>query len=184
MSSDVFIISAARDAVAATAMREVLLQAGVVASRVEDAVFGLDGFPAMPDLDAITRAAGLSCPVAAVLPGLRALFFAAASMLSDDAELSLVVGLQQDGGTAFVMASPEAVGRLNLLPRARIAARSLAGGEAALRAVGLAEADVEICMDGVSAASGLYELLEELETKPARWGTLSSGEVVILVERV
>ncbi len=165
-------------------MREAVKLAGVSASRGQDVVFGLYGLSAMPDLEAIARAAGLSCPVAAALPSLRALFFAAASMLSDDAELSLVVGLQPNGATAFVLASPEAVGRLNLLPRARVAARSLGGAEAGLRVAGLAAADVEICQDGEPAAAGLYELLEELEAKPARWGMLSSGQTVILVERL
>ncbi len=165
-------------------MREAVKLAGVSASRVQDVVFGLDDLSANPDLEAIARAAGLICPVAATFPGLRALLFAASFMLSDGAELSLVVGLQPDGGTAFVLASPEAVGRLNLLPRARVAARSLAGAEAALRAAGLAAADVEICKDGEPATARLYELLEGLEAKPARWGMLSSGEAVILMERV
>ncbi len=105
-------------------------------------------------------------------------------MLGDDVDISLVVGLDGGSGSALVLASPEAVGRLNLLPRARIAARSLAGTDPALRAAGLAPDDVEIHTDGKDAALLLHELLDTLEARSARWGMLTVGEAVILVERV
>jgi hypothetical protein len=184
MSSDVFIISAARDANAPAAIRQALESAGVSPSRVQDAVLGLDGFAAIPDVKPVTQAAGLSCPAACILTSGRALFFAAASMLSDDTQLSLVIGMDHAGSTAFVLASPEAVGWMNLLPRARIAARSLNGPEPALESAGIGRGDVEIVMHTMQAALSLYDLLDMLETKQARWGMVAAGEALILVERV
>src|SRR5512138_2781778 len=133
MSSDVFIISTARDAQAAAALQQALQSAGVRAAQVQDVVFGLDSALAQRALEAIARSAGLACPVCSVSPGLRALLFAAGSILSDDAQLSLVAALYHDLSVAFLLASAEAVGRLNLLPCARIAARSIGGRETGLR---------------------------------------------------
>lgn len=184
MSSDVFIVSGVSDATAPLAIRQVIQLAGVSPSRVQDAVFGVDGSYALPDMQPIVRDSGLSCPAASVLTSLRAIFFAAASMLSDDTELSVVIGLGSDASTAFVLASPEAVGRMNLLPRARIAARSLAGPEPALQAAGVTAADIEITKSGEQAGSLLHELMDELEAKACRWGMLQVGTALILVERV
>ncbi len=184
MSSDVFIISAARDASASTAIRQAIKLAGVSTSHVQDAVFGLDGISEVPDAQSLAEAAGLMCPAVYVSTGLRAIFFAAASMLSHDAQLSVMTGLGPDASAAFVLASPESVGRLNLMPRARIAARSLAGPEPALEAVGLQPTEIEISNAGAQTASSLYGLLDEMDTRAARWGMLSAGQLVMLVERV
>ena len=184
MSSDVFIIAASRDADAATAIRQAVELAGIGSSYVQDALFGLDDSAALPDVDALLQAAGLSCPTACVYTSMRALFFAAASMLSGDVELSIVVGMEPGVSAAFVLASPEAVGRLNLLPRARIAARSLAGPERALRAAELNSSDVEIVKTGEHAAHLLCDLLDELDAKAARWGMVSTGETSMVVERI
>ncbi len=184
MSSDVFIIAASRDADASTVIRQAVEHAGVGSSYVQDAVFGLDDSAARPDANAITRAAGLSCPTSCVYTSLRAIFFAVASMLSDDVELSVIVGMEPGASASFILASPEAVGRLNLLPRARIAARSLAGPERALHAAELTSADVEIVKTGKHVAHLLSDLLDELDAKAARWGMVSSDEVVMLVERL
>ena len=184
MSSDVFVISSAHDPDAPGAIREAVELAGVSLSQVQDAVFGLDGLSTLPGLDALLHAAGLSCRAAGVFSSLRAIFFEAAFVLSDDVDLVVVSGLEPHECTAFVLASPEAVGRLNLLPRLRLAARSLTGPDPALRAAGLASGDVEICKEGEHAASLLGELMEELEAGPARWGMLSVAEAVMLVERI
>jgi hypothetical protein len=184
MSSDVFILSSVQDPGAPTAIRQAVELAGVSLSRVHDAAFGLDGTSAPPDLDSVVRAAGLDCPSVGVSSSLRAVIFEAASILSDDADLVVVCSLQPETCTAFVLASPEAVGRRNLMPSARLAARSLAGPEPALHAEGLTSADVEICKDGDQAAALLHELLDELETKSARWGMVTVGDAVLLVERV
>ncbi len=184
MSSDVFIISSVHDPSPAAAIRAAVELAGVSPSQLEDAVFGLDGISTLPDLDAIARAGGLVSPSAGVSSSLRALFFLSASILSGDTYLAVVSGLQPDGCTALVMASPEAVGRLNLLPRARLAARSLAGAEPALRVAGLASADIEVCKEGEHAAALLHELLDELDARPARWGTVTVKEATMIVERL
>ncbi len=76
------------------------------------------------------------------------------------------------------------VGRLNLLPRARVAARSLAGPDPALRIAGLASADVEISKAGKYGASLAHELLDELEARSARWGLISAADSVLLIERI
>ncbi len=184
MSSDVFIISAARDASAPTAIGQAIQLAGVSPSHAQDAVFGLDGISDVPDVASLAEAAGLTCPTACVSTGMRAVFFAAASMLSDDAALSVAIGLSTASSAAFVLASPEAVGRINLMPRARIAARSLAGPEPALKIAGLQSTDVEISREGTQGLQSLYELLEEMDTKAARWGMLAAEKLVILIERV
>lgn len=184
MSSDVFIISSVRDDGAPGAIRQALELAGVGPARIQDVLFGLDGSASLPDLAAVIRAAGLECPFASVMSSLRSIGFAAASILGDDAELLVVAGLQPDACTALVLASPEAVGRLNLMPRARLAARSLAGSEPALRAVELTAVDIEICMEGEHAAALLHELLDELDARPARWGMVKVGPATIIVERI
>jgi hypothetical protein len=185
MSSDVFIISCARGPNPAAAIRQAAEIAGVSPRHVQDVVFGLDDpASARPDIDGILLAAGLTCPWARVFTSLRAIFFAAASIQSDDAELLVVIGLDGESSTAFLLASPEAVGRLNLLPCARLAARSLAGSEAALRLAGLTAADVQASKHGERAAPLLYDLLNELESSASRWGIVAVGNAALLIERV
>jgi hypothetical protein len=184
MSSDVFIISTARHLSAPVVVRQAVELAGLPLSRIQDAIFGFDSASALPDLDSIIRSAGLACPSVGVSSSLRALFFAADSILCDDVELAVVTGLHTDSSTAFVLASPEMVGRLNLLPRARLAARSLAGPEPALRLAGLASTDVEISRTGERGAALASELLDDLEAKSARWGLLSVDTAVLLLERI
>ncbi|MGZ3675819.1 MAG: hypothetical protein ACXVCO_16055 [Ktedonobacterales bacterium] len=152
--------------------------------RIQDAMFGMDSSSSLPDMASLTRLAGLSCPSVGVSSSLRALFFAADSILCDDAELVIVVGLRADSSAVFLLASPEMVGRLNLLPRARLAARSLAGPDPALRLAGLASTDIEISKTGEGGAFLAHELLDELETRSARWGLISAADSVLLIERI
>ncbi len=185
MSSDVFIISSARGPDPAAAIREATEIAGLSPRYVQDAVFGLDApATARPDPDATLLAVGLTCPWARVFTSLRAIFFSAASILSDDAELLVVIGLDAETCTAFLLASPEAVGRLNLLPCARLAARSLTEPEAAYRLAGLTSADVQVSRKGDRAAPLLHDLLNELESSGSRWGMVFAGEAVLLIERI
>jgi len=183
MSSDVFIVSTARNPEPAAALQQALELASLHPAQIRDAVFGLDDPLSRPDLDSVLRSVGLTCPAARVSPSVRAIFFAAASILSDDAELSLAVALAEEATSAFALASPEAVGRLNLFPRARIGARSLAGQEAALRQAGLAATDVQVCKEGERGAS-LHELLNELEASAARWGLITAGDIALLIEQL
>lgn len=183
MSSDVFIISSARDPNPVTAIRQAVELAGVAPARIQDAVFCLEPAATFPDFDSITRSVGLTCPSAAISPGLRALSFCAASILSDEAELAVATGLGPYGCAAIVLASPEAVGRLNLLPRARLAARSLRGAEPALRMAGNTSSDVQIWRDGDSLVL-VHDLLAELESQAAQWGLISSADMALLIERI
>jgi hypothetical protein len=189
MSSDVFVISTACDSDPSQAVRQALELGGVGASRIQDVIFGLDGIP-VPDLEAVAREAGLECPAVGVSSSMRGLFFAAASILSDDAHLSLVVGLASESCAAILLASPESIGVLNLLPRLRLAGRVLqassavTGVERALSDNGLARADVQLTRTGEHGALLLHELLAQLEADSARWGLLAVGGSALLVERL
>ncbi len=118
MDRDVFILSAISKTEPAEAIRLALENIDVKPSRVGDAVFGYDGSFSLPNVEQITKEAGLSCPAVNVSSSLRAVFFAAQSILSGDQELAVVVGLGGEGSTALLLASPDTVGRFNLLPRA------------------------------------------------------------------
>ena len=184
MSSDVFIISAASAADPSDAIRLAVEDAGVNASRLQDAVFGSDGSSSGASPSQIVRAAGLVCGTVVVTPRLRAIFVAAQSILSGDVDLVGVVGLDASISTAFVIASPEAVGKLNIVPRARFAARSLAGSEPAMRQAELTADDVVIFKDGDDVIALVKELIEALEGRQEQWGLVSEDDLSILVERV
>ena len=128
--------------------------------------------------------AGLTCPSVVVSSGLRAVFFAAQSILSGDMDLVVVIGLGEEASTALMLASPDAVGRYNLLPRARLATRSLAGTDSALRSAGLVSDDIAIFKTGENGPLAVKELLEELEQRQVQWGMVSTGDLALLVERI
>src|SRR5689334_12760793 len=98
--SDVFILTAVREPDAGEAIRRAVEQAEVQASRVQDAVFGLDGSRPLDAQDLLGRA-GLSCPTVTVASGLRAIFFAAQSILSGDAEIVVVTLLEKKSALAL-----------------------------------------------------------------------------------
>lgn len=180
---DVFIISAARHPIPAEALHQVLTDAGVKPGQVQDAVFGGE-VPHSLDLREIVRDAGLACPTVIVSSGLRAVMFAAQSILTGDVELAVSIAMQGEDASAFLLASSSAVGRWNLLPRARLAARSLAGPEPALRTAGLSAGEVDVSLKAVAGALPLGDLLEELEEKKLRWGLIAEDEAALLVERI
>ena len=184
MDRDVFILSAESAINPAEAIRQSLVIVDIDPSRVQDAVFGSDGSFSLPDVIQITREAGLTCPAVSVASGLRAVFFAAQSILSGDLELVFVIDLGKDISIALLLASPDSVGRFNLLPRARLAARSLSGTAAALRAAGLAPEEITVVKEGKDGALSVKELVEELEENQAQWGLLSIGQSALLVERI
>lgn len=184
MDRDVFLISGITKIEPAEAIRAALRNIDLPPSRVEDAVFGCDGSVLLPDVEQITVTVGLKCPTVKVSSSLRAVFFAAQSILSEDQELVLAVGLDENASTALVLASPDAVGRFNLMPRARLAARSLSGPDRALRAVGLAIEDITIIKNGSHGAPLVMELLDALEQQQAQWGMASIGPSILLMERM
>jgi hypothetical protein len=184
MDRDVFILSAISKNEPAEAIRRALENIDINPSRVEDAVFGYDGSFSLPDVQQIVREAGLNCPAVNVSSSLRAIFFAAQSILSGDQELSVVVGLGEDVSTALLLASPDSVGRYNLMPRARLAARSLSGGDSALRAAGIASGDVAFSKNGERGTRLVEELLAELEQRQAQWGLVCIDRSALLIERI
>ena len=183
MSSDVFVIASASGADAATALRQAVELAGVETRRVQDAVLGFDEASAI-DINSLIAAAGLACPSCTVTPSLRAAFLAAAEILSEGAEIVIAAGIYPGSTAAFLLTAPEAVGRLNLTPRARLAARSLVALDEALRLAELTASDVEVAVNGGQPMLLLHDLLNELESRPARWGAVTSGKLALLVERL
>ena len=184
MDRDVFILSAATAAEPAGAIRQAFENTDLKPSRVQDAVFGLENSTSIPNVQHIIESAGLACPTVVVSSGLRAVFFAGQSILSDDLDIAVVIGLGENTSTALLLVSPDAVGRYNLLPRARLAARSLSGIDSALRAAGLVSGDIAIFKPGESGVWSIKELLEELEQRQVQWGLVTAGEFALLVERI
>ena len=181
--SDVFIISVVHHAHPSEAIRQAIDKAEVDASRVRDVIFGLDESHSI-DADEILNASALTCSRAVVKSSLRAVFFAAQSVLSGDADVVVVLGMGEAGSTGILLASPDAVGRWNLMPCARLAVRSLTGMESALRAAGIELKDVSIIQDGKNGAALIRDVLEALEQQSARWGLVTEGELALLIERI
>ena len=189
--SDVFIISVVSNTDSAEAIRQAIQNAGANSLRVQDVIFGLESGRFLPyheprsiDTEKILSASSLTCSAATVSSSLRATFFAAQSILSFDVDVVIVVGMETNASTALLLASPDAVGRWNLMPRARLAARSLNGIESALRAAEIELKDVTIVKDGKYGALLIKELLDELEEQSARWGMVTVNELVLLIERI
>lgn len=184
MSSEVFVLSAVRNPEPAEAIRLAIERAEVNPGRVQDALFGFERAFTASSLEDTARKAGLTCPTVSVSSSMRAVFFGAQSILSDGLELIAVAGVDGHGASAVVLAGPEAIGRWNVVPRARLAARSLQGIEAALRQAGIESEELAVVKQSESGARLLCELLDELETRQARWGMMVVGELALLVERV
>lgn len=179
--SDAFVVSIAQNADPADALRRAVKDSGVDSAHVQDVVFGSS---IAPNLKETLTAAGLDCPSAVVSSGMRAVLFAAQSILSGDLELALAAGLDGEVCIAMVLAAPEAVGRWNLLPRGRLAGRSLSGPDAALSAAELSSADVAVSKSGENGVALIKDVLEELESRSAQWGLVAEGDVTLLIERI
>jgi len=181
--SDVFIISAVSNTDSAQAIRQAIQNAGADSLRVQDVIFGLDESLAI-NADKILSASSLTCSAATVSSSLRAAFFATQSILSLDVDVVIVVGIETNVSTAILLASPDVVGRWNLMPRARLAVRSLNGTESALRAAEIELKDVTITKNGKNGAVLIKETLDELEEQSARWGMVTENELALLIERI
>jgi acetyl-CoA acetyltransferase len=165
----------------ATAILQAVETAGLEPSRVQDVVLGSRDGAASYDLMATVRAAGLNCPSVSVSSALRAVYIAAEAILSGDLEVSVVASAEGKDSVAMLVAGSEAIGRWNLMPRARLAARSLSGAETARRRAGIAAEDVKASREGDSLAL-LNELLDEMGKGQAQWGIASAGEMALLIE--
>jgi hypothetical protein len=189
--SDVFIISIASNTDSAEAIQQAINNAGINSIHVQDLIFGLESGRFLPyheprsiDTEKIISASNLTCSTATVSSSLRASFFAAQSILSFDVDVVIVVSMESNASTALLLASPDAVGRWNLMPRARFAARSLTGVDSALRTAELESKEIAITKDGKHGASLIKELLDELEQQSARWGMITVNELALLIERI
>jgi hypothetical protein len=157
--------------------------AGVKAERVQDAIFGPEPEKSITDLIRAVRMAGLACPAVSVSSSMRAIFLAAQSILSGDVELVVVVDGDAGRSNALLLSAPEPVGRWNLMPRARLAARSLTGVEAALQVAGISAGEVTVSRDGDSLVLA-SEVIDELERGQATWGMVTAGQLALLIERI
>jgi len=173
--SDVFIISAVQDTDPSQAIGQAIQNAGINPVRLQEVVFGMNETRSM-DAKKIISALGLNCSTAIVSASLRAVFFAAQSVLSGDVNVVIVVGVENNMSTALLLASPDAVGRWNLLPRARLASRSLT------KDIGSNEAS--IIKDGQHGVALVMETLNELERTSAQWGMVTSNGLALLMERI
>jgi Thiolase, N-terminal domain len=189
--TDVFIISIVQRANPSEAITEAIADAGINSARVQDVIFGLESGRFLPyheslaiNADKIISASSLTCSAATVSSSLRAAFFAAQSILSLDVDVVIVVGIETNVSTVLLLASPDAVGRWNLMPRARLAVRSLNGLESALRTAELELKDVTIIKDGKHGVALIKEILDELEQQSARWGMVTFNELALLIERI
>ena len=182
-SSGVFILSASSVADPAEALQQALKESGVNPARVQDFIFGADSRELI-GADELARETAIHCPLVTVSSSLRALFFAARSILCEDADLVLVGGAQDGQSAALLLASPAAVGVYNLMPLARVDACSLTSADAALKKAGLSSGDVEIRLDGSCGALLAAQLVSELQERGAHWGMVSVAGAAMLVERV
>ncbi len=179
--SEVFVLSIARADTAWQAVDLAARQAGLKPERIQDIFWS-------------GSAAELAFPVVSVGRGgadfQQALHCAAQAILAGDVELALVGGPVDDAFAALVLCSPSPVGRLNLDPLLRIAARTL-GPQAVARAFAMAEveaADLQNSLEGVENLS-LPTLLEQLMQRRLRYGLFASplgsaGQLATLVERL
>jgi acetyl-CoA acetyltransferase len=183
MSTEVFIISIAHDKQIEAAIRHAVEAAGLKPTRVQDVIVAGEPGAAGGDLTRTVREAGLSCASVGVSSSLRATFFAAEAVLSGDVDVIVVAAQESEVAVAAVLGGAEEVGRWNLLPRARIGVRSLKGTEIALRMAAIAAGEVSVTKEG-DALGLVRQVLDELEGREARWGIVSAGNMVLLLERV
>jgi len=183
MSSEAFIISIARAAQMPAAIRQALETAGLKPSLLQDIVVGGVEGAAPHDLIGMVREVGLNCPSVSVSSALRAIHFAAEAILSGDVEVSVVAAAEGTDSVAMLVAGSEAIGRWNLMPRARLAARSVSGAETAVRRAGIAVEDVKAGREGDSLAI-VSEVLGELARLQAQWGLVSAGSLALLLENL
>lgn len=178
--TDCFIVSAASGTDPAAVIGEALRAAGIVAEQVDAAVVSVD--PSAGDrATGLVQQFGGSATAVLVLGGLQALITAAQAISAGDAHALLVSEKRSGEICVLALASPDAIGKLNLMPRARIAGRSLTGLSAALKAAEIESA--ELAVDGVSLDVA-RKLLDQLDGANAQWGCIRSGKLALVLERL
>jgi len=104
LPSDVFIISVSNADDPAETLRQTFKESGVNPARVQDFIFGADNHNLI-GADELAHETPIHCPLVTVSSSLRALFFAAQSILCEDSDLVLVGGAQDEQSAALLLAS-------------------------------------------------------------------------------
>jgi len=182
-SSDVFVVSACSAIDPGEALHQAIKQAGVNPARVQDFIFGIDG-PMLIGIDELAREVLINCPQVTVSSSLRALFFAAQSILCEDANLILVGGSDGRESAALLLVSPAAVGVYNLTPLARLDAHSLTSLEHALKKAEHTIEEIEVRLEGTCGVVLAVQLVEQLQDCQAVWGLVQVGSSAMLIERI
>ncbi len=182
-SSAVFVVAATCAADPAEALLLAIKEAGVKPGRVQDFILSTDNL-VLPTIDELAREILVNCPLVTVSSSMRGLFFAAQSILCEDADLILLGGGESGQFAALLLASPVAVGVHNLTPLARIDARSLTGTEYLLKKTDLAIEDVDIKLEGDCGVLLAVQLVEQLQESPAIWGLMQVGKAALLIEKI
>ncbi len=183
-SRDVFVVAASCAADPAEALRQAIKESGVNPARMQDLIFGMDRPALMRNPDELAREILVNCPVVMISSSIRAIFFAAQSILCEDTDLILVGGGENGQSAALLLASPASVGIYNLTPLARLDARSLTGVEHVLKKAGLAIEDVQVKLDGICGVLVTVQVIEQLQEQKVAWGLASVGKPAVLIERI
>jgi hypothetical protein len=182
-SNDVFIVSASCAVDPAQALRQAMKASGVNPARVQDFIFGAET-PVLISPDELARETMMNCPVVMVSSSMRAVFFAAQSILCQDTDLVLVGGGQGGQSAGLLLASPASVGIYNLMPLARVDARSLTSAEHALKKAACPVEEVTVRLNGTCGVLLLAQLIEQLQEQKAGWGLAQVGKAALLLERI
>ncbi len=172
--SAAFILSAAR----APRLSQALASALQSAPAPQEALFGWDTPAAADSLPA------LNCPSVILNSSLRALSYAAQTLLSREASLVLVAGGLPGDYAAFLLAAPEIIGARNLEPLALLASWSFDGLPRALAKAEIAEEELACRLSGPSGALTVYELLATLRREKTHWGLAAASAGFLTLERV
>ena len=179
--TDAFIISACSAADPVDALRQAIQASGINPARVQDFIFGVDHL-GVSDAAELGREVLINCSQVTVSSSLRALIFAAQTILCEDADLVLVGGRDNHESAALLLASPAVVGIYNLMPLARIEAHSLVSTEHAIKKAGRFEQDIEIKLEGTCAVLLVAQLVKQLQEHQV--GLVRVGAGTLLIERV
>lgn len=181
--SDAFIISACSAADPAEAIRQAIKESGINPMRVQDFIFGAD-YSGVLNAAELGREVLINCPHVTVSSSLRALVFAAHTILCEGADLVLVGGRDNRESAALLLASPAVVGIYNLMPLARIDAHSLVSMEHAIQKAGRTDQDIDIKLEGTCGVLLMAQLVDQLQEHQVGLGLVRVGAGAILIERV
>lgn len=144
----------------------------------QEALFGWDTPEAAASLPA------LNCPSVTLNSSLRAITYAAQTLLSREASLILAAGGLPGDYAAFALAAPEVIGARNLEPLALLASWSFDGLPRALAKAEITEEDLACRLSGPAGVLTVYELLATLQREKSHWGLATVSDAFLTLERV